>query len=360
MSIFNKQSALSRVNKRKKRKKILQIVLVILTVFFLSIAVLVGYASWKIDRVIDKASDPNDKAVGASDQGQKKNANLEDNPFALLIIGEDYRVETGSRNTDALIVSIWNPENEKITLLSIPRDTKVTLPDNGDVKINSVYAKGEIDKHQQERNGEEVTTSGAQLLMSVVSELLDIPVEHYVKLDFKGFEAVIDELGGIPMDVERDMVYYSAADNTNINLKKGFQTLNGKEALDYARFRRSNDGNDSSDFERNDRQQKIIKAVVDKIISFTGISKIFTIIDIAGEHLKTNLSSDEVKGIFTEYKGIRKDDLISLKMESYWKNPFVYVDQDELIRIQEELKKALDPVSDVTQSTDKDLNSQNG
>lgn len=335
-------SKLSRATKYKKKKR-LKLVIVFISIFLIGTTTITGYASIKINELINKTSESTNIA-SSSEFNENPTASAKEfakEPMAILLLGEDYRAETGSRNTDAIIVSVINPDTDKVTLISIPRDTKVKIPGYGNGKINSVYSKGEQDKSEALSRGETPTTDGTQLLMEVLSDFLDIPVNYYVKVDFRGFELIIDELGGLEIDVERDMVYYSAADNTDINLKQGLQTLNGKQALDYARFRKSSDGNDSNDFERNERHQKIIKALADSFISFKGVSNVFDILEISGDHIKTNLTPDQIKALFWEYKGISANNFQTINMESYWETPYVYVGKEELLRVQNELKKEL-------------------
>lgn len=336
---------LSRVQKNKKAKKklVLRVFLITLAILVLGVSSFAGYAYFKVNSFFNNA---NDGSVVVNDPDGNDNKPIEeeksitDEPFAILLLGEDYRPETNSENTDAIIVSVWDPEKNKVTLLSIPRDTKVNIPGYGEGKINSVYVRGEIEKLKQERKGQTPTTSGPLMTMQVISDLLDIPIKKYAKVDFKGFELAIDELGGIQVDVEREMHYHSKADGTSIDIRKGLQILNGKRALDYARFRKSDDGNHSTDFERNQRHQKILMAFVNELVSFNGISNIFDIIDIAGDHIKTNITSQDMKDIFWKFKSIKKDNIKTVKMDSYWKTPYVYVDDKEIDRVQIELKKA--------------------
>lgn len=313
--------------------------IVLFTLVFVSIAGFTGYASHKINDFFDTTS------TSSGDlENETPNSKLKDEPFAMLLLGVDYRPETGSMNTDAIIVSVVHPKTNKVTLLSIPRDTLVYIPGYGQGKVNGVYSKGEREKQEQIDDGLTPTTSGEKLLMEVLSDYLDIPINYYAKVDFKGFELIIDELGGLEIDVERDMVYYSKADGTDINLQQGLQTLSGEEALDYARFRKSSDGNDSNDFERNERHQNLIKAFIDEAASFKGVTKVFEILDITGDHTETNLTSEDMKALLWKYKGINNEDIQSIHMESYWESPYVIVDEDELLRVQGELQDAYDGI----------------
>ncbi|MFT9488256.1 LCP family protein [Tepidibacillus infernus] len=306
-----------------KHHKWVKGLIIFVTIIGLGLGSIIGYASWKINQFFEKTSETAEKPnINNMKQDSEQDKRTE-KPFAILLLGEDYRPETHSLNTDAIIVSVWNPVTKKVYLLSIPRDTKVKIPDYGYAKVNSTFAKG-----------------GPILAMETLSDLLDIPIQYYATVDFKGFEAVIDELGGIEIDVDRNMVYHSLADGTDINLKKGLQVLNGKQALDYARFRKSSVGKSSDDFERNQRHQKILKALADKMSSFKGITNVFDILDVAGDHIKTNLTPDEMKKLVWDFKGANKDSIQTIEMNSYWKTPYVYIDDQELAKVQEKLKNA--------------------
>lgn len=347
------------MSRSKRKKRILKLVLFAFILLGLGAATVSGYFYWKVNELMHKTSDPPVNNLPsnseAKDPLEEKNQ-IVTKPFGMVLLGEDYRPETGSRNTDAIIVTIWNPESNEVNLLSIPRDTRVNIPGYGYGKINSVYVIGEAEKRKQERQGQQPTTNGAKMVMETISDFLDIPVKYYVKVDFNGFEQVIDELGGLMIEVERDMNYHSVADHTNIELKKGLQLLDGKQVLDYARFRKSSDGKDSSDFERNERHQKIIRTFVGKLGSFKGVSNIVDIMEIAGDHIKTNLTPDEMKDLLWKYKGINKSDIYSIQMTSFWENPYVYIDKNELLRVQNELKKAQNKTTEENANDSKDNN----
>lgn len=328
--VSGKQSDyLSRTDHRKKRKRRWLVSLAVLII--LTLVAVTGYGSFKIQNFFDKISNSSQSNNGGNTDEDSEAVKLKSS-FAILLLGEDYREETGSKNTDAIILSIWNPEVKEVTLLSIPRDTKMKIPDHGNGKINSLFSK-----------------AGPEGTLETLSEYFNIPVEYYAKIDFRAFEEIIDELGGVQIDVERDMNYHSDADGTDIHLTKGLQVLNGKQALDYARFRKSSDGNDSNDFERNQRHQKIIEAFSHEVTSIKGIMNIFDLLEVSGEHISTNLSPNQMKSIFFTFNGLRSDDIHSLEMDSYWKSPYVYVEEEEQIRVQNELsrefnKKEKDPV----------------
>jgi LCP family protein required for cell wall assembly len=327
---------LSRVDQRKKlQRRILIGVAIVLLAAILGLFTYSGYTYWNfINKIAEGKS-----GIGEPNGNGEQVIRLENRAFATLIIGLDARPGMINYNTDVLIVAILNPETKKTSLLSIPRDIKVTVPGYGDHKINALYSIGEHEKILQENRGEPVTASGIDLLLKAVSDFLDIPVEHYAFLDFKGFEAIIDKLGGITVNVDRYMHYIGESDGTYINLRPGEQRLSGKQALDFARFRLSSDGNDSNDFARNRRQQEIIRAFVDELKTVNGLSNIFGILNTAGDHIKLSFSKEEILPLILKYKGLQSSDIETIKFEAEWESPYVVVSDAEMDRVKAELKE---------------------
>ncbi len=333
----SRELKLSRVDNNKKIKK--RIFLGIGIVLLAALLILFAYSGYSYWKFVNKITDEpllNDEYINSSER-------LENQAFASLIIGLDIREEVMDYNTDVLIVAILNPETNKTSLLSIPRDTRVNIPGYGDRKINAVYSIGEQEKRKQVQNGETPTINGTSLLLQVVSDYLDIPVTQYALLDFEGFVAMVDQLGGITVNVDRYMYYVGKSDGTYINLAPGEQKLSGKQALDFARFRMSSDGNDSSDFARNRRHQEIIRSFVDELTSLNGLSNIFGVLNAAGDHVKVSLSKNEILPLILKYRSLQASDIESLKFEgAYWSSPFVYIPETELERVKLELKKRLE------------------
>jgi LCP family protein required for cell wall assembly len=177
--------------------------------------------------------------------------------------------------SDTMIVASYNKENQKITLLSIPRDTRVDIPGYGFDKINSAAARKE----------------GTALAMETVGNLLGIPIHHYVKVNFKGAEKIVDILGGVKVNVPMNMDYEDPAQDLYIHLKKGTQVLNGANAVKFARFR---SGYPDQDLGRIKSQQELIKAFIDKLISPGVIPKAFSIADAMSKCIKTNIGSSDI------------------------------------------------------------------
>lgn len=298
-----------------------------------------GAVYWKIDQTLDTVTKPQDDfAPLASNTDPTYHS---DKPLSFIILGRDTRPETGTMNTDVMIVAVANPETKKVTMVSLPRDTRVKIPGYRDYhKINAVYANGEAERRQAERNNQTPTEDGISLTKKTLTELLGIPIQHYVAVDFEGFKAVIDELGGIEVNVDRKLVYDDPTDGTHINLEPGLQLLNGEQALGYVRHRHDNRGTKyfSTDFDRNRRQQEVIRAVVDKTTSLDGLTKIFKIMDVGAKHIHTDLSKEQIKGLAYDFKGFNSSSLVTLDNGAYWKGGYTYLPRENLNAIRTALQ----------------------
>ncbi|ANS77392.1 transcriptional regulator [Paenibacillus yonginensis] len=190
----------------------------------------------------------------------------------ILLMGVDARgLQKGEvPRSDSMLVASIDPVSKQGSLFSIMRDTYVDIPDHGRERINTAI------------------THGPDVAMKTVSDLLGIPIQYYVYTDFQGFIALVDAVGGIDFDVEKDMHYTSAADDHqyDIDLKKGMQHLDGKTALEYVRFRHDA----LSDFARTERQRNFLAAVADKLKSTTSIMNLPTILNKVNPYVDTNLS----------------------------------------------------------------------
>ncbi|WP_135557206.1 LCP family protein [Paenibacillus cymbidii] len=191
----------------------------------------------------------------------------------VLLMGGDSRglAKNEVPRSDTLMVASIDPSTKKATLMSILRDTYVKIPGHGEDRINAA-----------------ITMGGPDLAMRTVSNLLGIPIQYYVYTDFKGFIALVDAVGGIDIDVEKDMKYSDSEDDHiyDIDLKKGLQHLNGNTALQYVRFRHDA----TSDFTRTERQRKFLAAVADKLQSTTSLLKLPKILQSIDPYVETNLS----------------------------------------------------------------------
>ncbi len=184
----------------------------------------------------------------------------------IIVMGVDERSDDVGRS-DTLFVVMFDTDKKAASLLSVPRDTRVRIKDHGWDKINHAYAYG-----------------GRELTQETTEELLGIKINNYVMVDFKGFTGVIDAIGGVDIDIEKDMYYYDDWDGFKIDLKKGKQHLDGKTAIQYVRYR-----DEEGDIGRIRRQQHFLMAVYDKIASGEMILRIPGLAKQLNTMVKTDL-----------------------------------------------------------------------
>ncbi|MDR1961426.1 MAG: LCP family protein [Gracilibacteraceae bacterium] len=192
-----------------------------------------------------------------------------DKRVSVLLIGTDKRPGESFFNSDVLIVASVDPETRVVSLLSVPRDTRIKY--NGShIKINSLPMYSNI-----------------QALVNEVADLTGIPLDGYLLTNFAGFKEIIDILGGVDIYVEQDM-YKLTGDKEDgvINLRQGEQHLDGSQALQYARFRDTA----SADIGRTARQQKMLKAVAAKAMRSDTITKIPQLLPQILQAVETDLS----------------------------------------------------------------------
>lgn len=223
------------------------------------------------------------------------------NPFAILLIGEDGR-DPSSQNwrPDTLMVATVNPKTKSIKLLSIPRDTYTEIANtNGfKTKINAAAHYGYV-------NG----IDPVQNIRETVENLLQIPIDYYVKTNFQGFTNAVDLLGGVDVNVGynfkgtmiggRDACFY-----------KGPMHLRGDEALAYVRMRKKDPLGDHG---RNKRQQEVLSNLVDKAISINGIAQFGQLTKTIGSNVSFNIKLGQIPMLTRIYKE-SKHNLESIKI----------------------------------------------
>ncbi len=224
----------------------------------------------------------------------------------LLLLGTDARPGEKDARTDSIIVASIEPYSKKAALISVPRDSLVSLPGHGEDKINSANVIG-----------------GPELTKQTVEGLLDIKIDHYIKTNFDGFRDIIDTLGGVTIDVEKNMRYRDPTDGTNIDLKKGVQLLTGKTALDYSRYRHDALG----DISRTQRQQKMLKAVAKELLQPKTMLKLPELIPQINKAVETDLDLSGMLKLAGLAKNMENMQIVSQTLPgqfynnhgSYWK-----------------------------------------
>ncbi|WP_210135241.1 LCP family protein [Staphylococcus sp. GDX8P80P] len=187
---------------------------------------------------------------------------------------------TEHSRTDSMILSTFSPDKRQIRLLSIPRDTISYIPKVGYYdKITHAHAYG-----------------GPVAAMDSVEATLNVPVDYYVRVNMDAFVEAVDELGGIYYDVPYDLNEPNTDDSGRIKIKKGYQKLNGDEALAVARTRHHD-----SDLKRGERQMDLIKLLFQKAKSLDSYDKLDDLVQIVGKNAKHNLTASEIKSLASMY-----------------------------------------------------------
>ncbi len=220
------------------------------------------------------------------------------NRVNILIVGCDETENHG--RADTIVFLSISPKTKDALILSIPRDTRVEIPGRGMDKINHAYAFG-----------------GESLISETVSSFLDVPIHFYAVADFNGFVYIIDELGGVEIDVEKEMYYVDKAGGVEINLHPGKQILDGEKALQYIRFRYDKLG----DLGRIKRQQKLALAVIKKLINFDSIIKIPQISEGMKEYIETNIEVRDTVALANLFRGVNQE---KFRMDTVQSKP-VYI-----------------------------------
>ncbi len=238
----------------------------------------------------------------------------------ILLLGMGGKNHDGGLLTDTIILASLDTVGKKVALFSIPRDLTVPLEGYGWKKINNVNAYAEMKS----------AGSGGLATSQAVSDILDIPIDYYVRADFDGFINIVNELGGVNVYVENTLEDYrypimGKEDDPNYDgryehlyLEKGWKEMDGELALKYARSRHAA-GAEGSDFARSRRQQKILEAVKEKAISKYVLFKPQMIGNIIGEvqnHVNTNLKVWEIVRLWDMFGDIKSENIINKGLDN--------------------------------------------
>lgn len=282
---------------RRKKKRRLKKIPVIITVIVL---IFVGYGSYLAYQTLQAASDSYDDLGREKSELRDKEVTISNDPVSILIMGvEDYASEYDRGRTDTLMVATFNPDDKRLQLLSIPRDTKVEIVGKDMVdKINHAYAYG-----------------GKEMTIETVENFLDIPIDYYATVNFEAFKNIVDILGGITVDVPFD--FEQNSDDRvaeKLQFYEGEMELDGRHALAYARMRMSDP---LGDIGRNQRQQQVIKAIIDKALSPGTVTKIDDLVNEVGRNVETNMRISEGLAFLKKYSDFDVSNIEQIKLETH-------------------------------------------
>ncbi|MBA4364411.1 MAG: hypothetical protein C0398_00175 [Coprothermobacter sp.] len=226
-----------------------------------------------------------------------------DKPLNILLLGADSREKDDPGRADTIMLVRLDPATKHVRLLSLPRDTRVTIPGHGVNKLNqtsSGYYQG----------------GGTSLLVdTITTDLLPgLRIDYTVKTDFAGFAAIIDALGGVTIDVEERMLYKGV--DVVIDLQPGVQHLDGEQALEYARFRMDAIGDfgtwSGQDHGRVARQKKLLAAVIDQTKEVRTLLRLPAVIRAVQAAVTTDMSFGVMARIAITYKDVAAEGVESV------------------------------------------------
>jgi LCP family protein required for cell wall assembly len=231
----------------------------------------------------------------------------------IMLLGTGGPGHDGPDLTDTILIASVDPINNKVALLSIPRDLWVKIPNNGYQKINAAYADGKSESRAKSLTAQE--RDGLNLLDQTIRPVVGIPIHYHVVLNFKAFRDVVDSLGGVTVDVSEDLYDPTMAWQNNWNpvlAKKGRQVMYGKQALLYARSRET-----SSDFARGQRQRQLMIAIKNKALSlgtFSNPVKVSKLLSSFGNNVYTDFSLNDMSRLYQISQKIPSNQITSIDL----------------------------------------------
>ncbi|HBO17185.1 MAG: hypothetical protein UR69_C0002G0160 [Candidatus Moranbacteria bacterium GW2011_GWE2_35_2-] len=299
----------------------------LLFTFFLILLIisLFSYFLWKINYVGEKIilnSDKNKENYSSDLSGsittETELRGEKDGRINILMLGIAGENKPGKNLTDTIIIMSINTVTKKIGMLSLPRDLYTNIPETKNyTKINSIYQYG-LDENQ-----------GITPIKEAVNNITGLDIHYFMVIDFEGFEKIIDNLGGINVNVERD-IYDSRYPGPNYSyetfeIKKGLHKMDGSTALKYAR-QRHNDP--EGDFGRAKRQQQVIQAAKNKVFSLKTLFNFIALnnlLNTLGEHIKTDIRIDEIRSFISLSRRLDTQNISTAVIDAWKKESLLKV-----------------------------------
>ena len=226
-----------------------------------------------------------------------------DEPFTILLMGvdsENEEIKGSSFNGDSLVLITFNPKTLNATMLSIPRDTYTSITCFAGQRKNKIT---------------HAAWYGETCMMSTIEKMFDIDIDYYVKINFKGVTKIVDALGGVDVDVPYSFCEQNSNREFGVNtvyVTKGFQTLNGEQALALARNRHpwteycSSEWTNynSSDFVRGQNQQLVIQGMLNKLKNINSVDSFYEMLNSISSNMETNMSTENILSFYNIAKDI--------------------------------------------------------
>lgn len=307
LDISNDISADGSVAKSKTSSKVgwKHVVLGLIGVIIVAILA-IGGAMWYLrgNIIVDNSSDGAASLLGEVDPSMLDGEG--DGRVNALLVGVD---DGGGGLADTIMLVSFDPVAKDVAMISVPRDLYVDMGEFGSAKINAAHVYGEDSNYDG---------GGPGLLKDTVSDVLDVPIHYYARIDFGGFEDGINAIDGVVVDVSEPLNDSHFPDDSTggydpINVEAGEQLMDGETALKYARSRKT-----TSDFDRSRRQQEVLVGVRDKVLSsgtMINPTRITRLMGTLGSSFQTDMSVDEMVRLAELAEGVGSDDITQEQLE---------------------------------------------
>ncbi len=245
--------------------------------------------------------------------------------YTFVLLGKDRE----SGNTDTIIMVTYDTKEQKVGMVSVPRDTIVRRTWSKNPKINGAYA-----------------LQGPDTLKQELEQTFGVPIDYYIWINLKGFIALVDYLQGVDVYIPEDMNYDDPYQDLHIHYKAGQHHLNGQQAMEVIRFRHNNDsdgGGGYNDDGRTNMQRQVLVALAKKVLSWNSLTKVQGFLDIFQTYVKTDLTTQEMLYFASQAVGLDLDNgLHQGKLEGRgdgiyrgWKWCYVFKPEDILPTLNE-------------------------
>ncbi|MBE0476163.1 MAG: LCP family protein [Coriobacteriia bacterium] len=250
-------------------------------------------------------------------------------PFTVLLLGDDRRPGETRARADTIIVARIDAKSKEVRMVSIPRDSRVEIPGYGMEKINAATFHG-----------------GPALMVDTLEDYLGVPINHYMMVDFRGFQGVVDAMGGVRVDVDVEINDKKAASHGSrqaYHIPAGDQLLDGEHALTYVRSRKFPDG----DFTRMRHQQTFFKALAKQSLKLGNVFKLPGVVKEMARHTTSDMSVTEILALVQALRGLGEKNVqaATLVGPSQTIGGVSYVIPDEYVK--EQLSEALRSGADI-------------
>ncbi|OGL35445.1 hypothetical protein A3F05_03795 [Candidatus Saccharibacteria bacterium RIFCSPHIGHO2_12_FULL_47_17] len=304
-----------RQSKHPRRRRFIKRLALSLLVIILAAGLFLGFKAYKTQQQL---------LAGGGAAPAVCNGNVDINKLKIegdgrvniLLLGIGGEEHQGGDLSDTIIIASLDPLNNKIDLLSIPRDLWVKIPNNGYQKLNAAFAYGKQNSKAKDATGE--VRDGVNLADQTIESVLGVPIHYHAVVNFSAFEDIVNALGGVDMYVTPEMAAYERLwiEGTNqhytLDVKAGQQHFDGRRALYFARQRTG-----TSDFVRGQRQRALLVAIKDKIFSvgtFSNPIKVSSLLDSLGKNVYTDFDSGSIKCLYQQTKEVSSANIRSLDL----------------------------------------------